>query len=292
VSNIIDKPMGYAYHLSMDKIETTDTATTSHYSDVLKRTGLTEKEAAVYETLLKNGQAGVNELTKEIPYKRGDLYNILYSLRDKGIIEQTIKNKKIQFRPMDPHKLKEYIVEQEQKYREADSLIDTVLPGLSEMFKMTTERPIVRVLEGYDGIKELYEDTLKVAKPINSFLEAAESDPKIWRWLRDHYVHRRVKAGIPAHVIVATDEDANSTDYLSHDVEELRETRVISKKLFPAKLEIQIYGNKVTFANYNKDDAMVGVIIDNINIAESMRGLFKLAWEGAVRPKPPDQSRP
>jgi len=143
----------------MDKIETTDTATTSHYSDVLKRTGLTEKEAAVYETLLKNGQAGVNELTKEIPYKRGDLYNILYSLRDKGIIEQTIKNKKIQFRPMDPHKLKEYIVEQEQKYREADSLIDTVLPGLSEMFKMTTERPIVRVLEGYDGIKE-YTKTL------------------------------------------------------------------------------------------------------------------------------------
>lgn len=270
----------------MEELDTTTTESgISHYGDVLKRAGLSEKEAVVYETLLASGQAGVNDLIKKIPYKRGDLYNILYSLRDKGIIEQTIKNKKIQFRPMDPHKLKEYIVEQEQKYREADSLIDSVLPGLSEMFKMTTERPVVRVLEGYDGIKELYEDTLKVAKPIDSFMEAAESDPKVWRWLRDHYVARRVKAGIPARVIVATEADTNTTDYLAHDATELRETRVVNKKLFPSKLEIQIYGNKVAFANYNKNDAIVGVIIDNKNIAESMRGLFRLAWEGAAKTK-------
>ncbi|MFA7253742.1 MAG: helix-turn-helix domain-containing protein [Patescibacteria group bacterium] len=253
----------------------------SKYQDVLSRAGLSEKEAIVYEVLLSSGQLGVRDLTPKTPYKRGDLYNILYSLRDKSVIEQTIKNKKIQFRPRDPYRLKEYIVDQEQKFREADSLIDSVLPGLSEMFKMTTERPVVRVMEGYEGIKELYEDTLKVGKPIDAFLEAAESDPKVWRWLRDHYVERRVKANIPARVIVSSGEDKNTADYLAHDKTELRETRVVKKSLFTCKLEIQIYGNKVSFCNYNKDDVLVAVIIDNKNIAESMRGLFELAWRGA-----------
>lgn len=264
----------------MDNIDTTKDTARSRYQDVLARAGLSDKEAVVYEALLKNGQSGIVDLIKKAPYKRGDLYNILYSLRDKGIIEQTIKDKKTQFRPKDPYMLKEYIVEQEQKYREADSLIDSVLPGLSEMFKMTTERPVVRVMEGYEGIKEVYKDTLKVGRPIVSFLEAAESDPKVWRWLRDHYVGRRVNAKIPAKVIVSAGEDKNSADYLAHDTTELRETRVVKKSLFPCKLEIQIYGNKVSFANYNKGDVLVGVIIDNKNIAESMRGLFELAWQG------------
>ena len=267
----------------MDKTETIIEPTTSRYQGVLARTGLSDKEAIVYEALLKNGQSGILELLKNSPYKRGDLYNILYSLRDKGIIEQTIKNKKIQFRPMDPYKLKEYIVDQEQKYREADSLIDSIMPGLSEMFKLTTDRPVVRVMEGFEGTKELYLDTLKVGKPIYAFLEAAESDPKVWRWLRDYYAGKRVRANIPARVIVSSAEDKNTLDYLAHDDSELRETRVVNKNLFPCKLEIQIYGHKVSFANYNKGDTLVAVIIDNKNIAESMRGLFELAWRGAEK---------
>ena len=267
----------------MEEIDKQKEPSTSRYQDVLSRAGLDDKEAAIYETLLKNGQQGVLELSKKSPYKRGDLYNILYSLRDKGIVEQTIKDKKIQFRPRDPYRLKEYIVEQEQKYREADGLIDSVLPGLSEMFKMTTERPVVRVIGGLEGIKELYEDTLKVGKPIEAFLEASESEPRVWRWLRDSYVGRRVKAGIPARVIVSAGEDKNSADYLAHDATELRETRVVAKNLFPCKLEIQIYGNKVSFANYNKNDALIAVIIDNKNIADTMRGLFELAWKSAEK---------
>lgn len=255
---------------------------TARYQGVLNRAGLSEKEAFVYEALLKNGRLGVLELLREVPYKRGDLYNILYSLRDKGVVEQTIVDKKIKFQPMDPHRLKEYIVDQEQKFREADSLIDSIMPGLSEMFKMTTERPIVRVFEGVSGIKEIYEDTLKVGKPILAFLEASEADPKVWKWLRDRYVGERVKRNISAKVIVSSLEvDNKGKEYLLRDSKELRETRVVDKKIFPSKLEIQIYGSKVSFANYNKGDALVGVIIDNVNVSESMRGLFELAWRGA-----------
>lgn len=254
------------------------------YSGVLERAGLSTKEATVYEVLLKNGAQGIGELILKAPYKRGDLYNILYSLRDKGIIEQFSERGKIQFRALDPHKIKEHIIIEEQKYRDASMLIDSIMPGLSQYFKLTTDKPVVTVFDGYEGIKEIYEDTLRVRKPIASFLEARESDPRVWRWLRDHYVKKRVKAKIAARVILASDKvDQKSAEYVHDDKSELRETREVSKKIFSCKLEIQIYGDKVSFANYNKGDVLVGIIIDNKNIAESMRGLFELAWRSAKR---------
>ncbi|MEI8143508.1 MAG: hypothetical protein WCG48_02765 [Candidatus Berkelbacteria bacterium] len=186
------------------------------------------------------------------------------------------------FKANDPFVIKDYLIDQAQKYRDAENIFSSVLPSLSNMFKMTTEKPIVRVLEGFEGIKELYEDTLREKAPIVAFLEGAESDKRVWRWLRDQYVEKRKKANIFARVIVSKEiNDGDINEYTEKDKYELRETRIVNKKIFPSKLEIQIYGNKVSFANYNQNDVLVGVIIDNINIAESMRGLFELAWIAA-----------
>lgn len=249
------------------------------FSEVLEKAGLEEKEAVVYETLLKNGRMGAGEILKKIPYRRGDLYNILYSLRDKGIIEQTIISNRLHFSAQEPHKIKNFVAAEELRYRQADALLNSILPGLSELYKLNTARPIVRVYEGFEGIKEIYNDTLVEKKPILAFSEAKESDPQVWKWLRDYYVKRRVKGKIRARVILSAEKtDKKAEEYLADDKRELRQTRVVDKKLFPSRLEIQIYGNKVSFANYNKGDAIVGIIIDNALIAESMRGLFELGW--------------
>lgn len=256
----------------------------STYQDILTRSGLSPKEAIVYETLLQAGESGIKEIQQKTPYKKGDLYNILYSLRDRDFITTEEKDGKMSFKANDPFVIKEYLLDQSQKYRDADNIFTSILPSLSNMFKMTTEKPIVRVLEGLDGIKELYEDTLYENKPILAFLEAAESDKQVWRWLRDHYVARRKKAKIFARVIISKEsKDGNINEYIEQDKAELRETRVVDKSVFPSKLEVQIYGDKVSFANYNHNDALVGVIIDNKNIAESMRGLFELAWIAAEK---------
>ncbi|MEI6498582.1 MAG: helix-turn-helix domain-containing protein [bacterium] len=255
---------------------------TNNYSDILTRSGLTAKEASVYEILLQTGEIGMKGLLEKTPYKKGDLYNILYALRDKNFVESIEKDKKLSFKANDPYMIKDYLIDQAQRFRDAENIFSSVLPYLSDMFKMTTEKPIVRVLEGFDGIKELYEDTLRENSPIMAFLEGAESDKRVWRWLRDHYVEKRKKAHIYARVIVSREiNDGGINEYTEKDKNELRETRIVNKKIFPSKLEIQIYGNKVSFANYNRNDALVGVIIDNKNIAESMRGLFELAWLGA-----------
>lgn len=264
-----------------DKIETNKKD--QRYLSVLERAGLNQNEAQVYEILLNRGQLGIAKIGELMPeIKRTNLYSVLYSLRDKELIEQTISGGKINFRPLDPNQIKRHVSDQKVKYSEAENLIDSILPNLSEKFKMTTEKPVVRVYEGVGGIKELYKDTIKVGKPILSFLTSYEADPQIWSWLREHYIKDRINAKIFAKVIVSKDKkDIKSKEYLEKDKLELRETKAVDHDLFPCELEIQIYGNKVSFANYNKEDALVGVIIDNKKITNSMRGLFNLAWKAA-----------
>lgn len=254
------------------------------YIDILKKVGLTGKEAVVYESLLKTGETGVRALTRSTPYRRGDIYNILYSLRDKGIVQQTIKGKKINFRPNDPVLIENYLQSEQDRLREAKQLIGSITPALEEMFKLTTERPIVRVYEGESGIKELYRDTLKETKTIHAFLNLSEADWGIYRWLREEYVKKRKSTGIRAKVVISAGEgDKKAREYIASDESELRETRVVSYDQFPAYLEIQVYGNKVSFANYKKGEALVGVVIDNQQIAKTMESLFFLAWNSAKK---------
>jgi len=249
------------------------------YIDVLTKSGLNDKEAKVYEELLKSGQTGIGTLLSKVSYKRGDLYNILYSLRDKGLIQQDEIRGRIHFRPNDPNQILRYVSDQSVKFQQAENLMQSAMPYLSDLYRMTTDRPIVRVYEGFAGIKEMYEDTLIVKSPIDAFLTLSEANPKVHEWLRNNYAKRRVQTGIPARVIVSsTSEDMANREYVAKDSAELRETRVVDKQYFPCDLEIQIYGTKVSYINYNKADVLGGVIIDNPFVTESMRGLFNLGW--------------
>ena len=253
-----------------------------NFADILEKAGLTGKEAVIYEALLKSGEVGIREVAGSAPYKRGDVYNILYSLRDKGLVQQNIRGNKISFRPNDPKLLENYLQSEQDRLREAKSVIGSITPALEEMYKMTTERPVVRVYEGVTGIKEIYEDTLKVKKTTNAFLNLSEADDEVYGWLRRSYSKRRKDAGIRARVIVsAKKDDPKTKEYIEADEEELRQTRTVNFDMFPAYLEVQVYGDKVSFANYKKGEALVGVIIENEYIAKTMESMFFLSWNSA-----------
>lgn len=262
----------------MSELEKTETK--YKYLDILEKSGLSEKEAKLYELLLTHGQMGVHDLVKYEPtLKRTSMYAVLYAIRDHNLIAQTIKGKKIQFKVTDPAYIKSFIHDQQSSLTQADNLIDAVLPDLSNLLKLTTEKPIVRVYEGIEGIKTIYDDTLKEGKEICSFLGLYESHPQILRWLRDHYVKKRVSKKIFAKVLLAVSSDRETESYVERGGEEFRETRIISKEKFPARLEFQVYGHKVSFANHNIKNAPVGIIIENKYIADTMRSLFNLGWD-------------
>ena len=129
------------------------------YSTIFKRAGLNDNEAIVYETLLNRGQSGIAELQYLLPdIKRTNLYSVLYSLRDQGIVEQTIKNKKINFKAGHPENLYELISQSEINLSIAKREVSAVLPDLKSLYNLTTSKPLVRYYEGIEGIEKVYRE--------------------------------------------------------------------------------------------------------------------------------------
>lgn len=166
-----------------------------------------------------------------------------------------------------------------QDYERARSDLRGLLPEMVSSYLLSVERPVVSTFEGVKGLKEVYEDTLREKQPVYAVLTTAEVEPELFEWLTKTYTKKRAELGIEAKVIVASGEW--STQYVKRDETELRETRLVSKTEFPVQHEVDIYGNKVAFINYKKGDALIAVVINHPQIAQTMKAWFDLAWIGA-----------
>lgn len=252
--------------------------------ELLEKIGLNKGEAEIYNILLENGEKKPRELLKLTEnLTRTNIYKILNSLASKGLAEKKEKGKVLFFAPLDPYRLLSVLDQRKKSISEAQTMLSSVLPLMLESFKETTEKPLVRVYQGFEGIKKVYNDTLQTREPILSYLGLYDSHPEALLWLKKYYVRERIKKKISAKVIVSVPKemDKETADYLKRNDNEMRQTKIVSNTSYPAKMEIQVYGDKVSFANHNKSDAMIGVIIESKIIADTVRGMLSALWDRA-----------
>lgn len=245
----------------------------------LETLGLTKKEADVYELLLKLGEVPAGQIIKESKLKRATVYKVLGSLEEKGLVTKKDVEKIIHFRPESPTQLTELAERQYKNLERAKDSLQTVIPELLSSYTLAVEKPIVTTFEGVEGLKKIYLDTLKEGKPIYAVLQTAEVNEELYQWLIKSYAKQRTKLGITAKVIIASGKW--SEEYQKTDKKELRETILVPSEKFPFKHEVDIYGDKVAFINYKKGEALIGIIIKNKAIAETMKAWFDLAWAGS-----------
>lgn len=240
---------------------------------------LTEKESTLYSLLLQHGELPVHSIISLSRLKRPTAYKALYELEKKGLAQHRTHHKKIHFRPASPTELSQLM---KQKYDQAHAEqleLQSLLPQLTQLFLTSVEKPVVSTFQGVDGLKHIYEDTLKVGQPIYAALTTDDVEPELFKWITRTYTKKRIQANIPVHVLVASGGWAE--EYVKRDTKELRETRLVPKSTFPFQHEIDIYGDKVAFINFRKGGSLVGIVIHHPQIARSMQALWSLAWQGA-----------
>lgn len=245
----------------------------------LKKTILSQNEADLYELLLNIGESNAANIIKKSGLKRATVYKTLYALEAKKLITSFKKNKKIHFKPQSPDNLLNLTEEKLANLNTTKNDLLAILPDLKTNYLLSTEKPIVSTFEGLKGLKNIYLDTLKEKKGIFAVLQTAEVDKELYDWLTNSYSFRRAQLQIPAKVIISSGKW--SAEYIEENSKFLRETRLVSDKLFPFKHEVDIYGDKVAFINYKKGEALLGIIIHHPQIASTMKAFFDLAWIGA-----------
>src|SRR3989338_86381 len=244
----------------------------------LETIGLTQKEAEIYELLLKTGEVPAHTIIKESKLKRATVYKVLYSLEKKGLVTKFEKNKIINFRPNPPAKLLEIAEGQYKTLDRARANLQILLPELTSSYIASVEKPIVTVYEGEEGIKKANLSVLAEKKEILAYLVInKEIDRKMDKFWKKYYAIRK-KEKIPVRSITSNTKEGK--EYKNRDKKELRETKLVPADKFPLTIEKNIVGNKVAFFS-NLEGKLIATIVENKAIADSEKAVFELAWKQA-----------
>ncbi len=245
----------------------------------LQEVGFNEREAKVYIAALELGQATVQEISKRAGVKRITTHVIIDKFIQEGLLKEIIVGKRRRVVANPPERFLQKILEKEIFIKRQADEFRGLIPYLSSIYNYASGKPRVKYYEGMEGLKFVYQDTIKKPK-INmySFLSVDDFDKEMLGWIKKEYVPRRIEKQIKAYVVVPNTELGKK--YHKEDQKKLRESVLIPKKDFPFKLEVIMYDNKVAIVS-NKSKNMFALIIESEEVYNTFRSIFKLAWMAA-----------
>ena len=120
-------------------------------NQILQNNGLSERESAVYLSLLKLGEASAYQIGNDVGYNRPTVYTTLEKLREKNLILKRTHSGTQLFTAKDPNT---YVDQLKQNVLE----IESILPQLMTL-AATTQTSDVLYFEGRDG----YQHAVKIS---------------------------------------------------------------------------------------------------------------------------------
>lgn len=242
----------------------------------LKNLGLSEKEAKVYVATLELGSATAQEIAKKSGVNRATAYFVLKQLMALGLVSETEENKKTKFIAEHPERLTVLLKKKEEEIKSSEKLLVDVLPKLQSIYNRSGNKPVIRYYEGIEGPRFMRRDLLKRVKndSIYCFYNAdlvknifSDEENKIFR---NHKTQQNIKT-----ITIYSAKNPIGDEY--DNVERI----YIKNKDYKLEADLTLYGDTVEIAKiYRKDKAGV-VIIEDKEIANTLRSLFLLAYKGA-----------
>lgn len=243
--------------------------------DILKKAGLSETQALVYNCLLKNGAMTPTELASQTGQSRENCYMITKKLVELGLIEQTT-DKKAKYRVLNPSSL-EVLVEKRRKIMaKNEKYVKENLSSLLDIFYANNEMPGSRTLEGIEGIKEVYRDNLRVKKDLYFLRTRADEilgHDNVESFMHD-YRNQRALLNIHTYGLTPVDKYAIKNFKTGRDEATLFHRIWMPDDDYTAPVEIQAYGNKVALIAFG--ETQMATIITSPVIAEAIRQILKI----------------
>jgi len=247
--------------------------------EITKQLGLKDKEAVLYGACLELGPSKIKDLASFTEINRGTLYDVARSLFKKGLLSSTQKKNITFFVANNP---KSYI---KQVERQIDSA-KKVLPEIELLLNSSSYRPKIRYFEGKDGIKAVYEETLKCKSKMIYCLASAKDmlDTVGADFMRD-FTKRRARKNIKMKSLNDPNGEVNDNqvNHSTHtDQSLLREAKIGPNSLrIPGMVEI--YDNQVVMMSTKKEN--FGFIIESEEFASMMKQIYEILWSQSVDDK-------
>jgi HTH-type transcriptional regulator, sugar sensing transcriptional regulator len=243
--------------------------------NILAQVGLSDKEALVYESLLKLGKIPVSNLVASLSQKRSTVYSVLEELIKKGLVEKDQSEAVDKFRAKHPYSLKQYIETQVEQIKKADSQLEAVLPSYISLYHQAQNQPGIKFYEGKEGMNQVLNDSLTSKTEILTYVDI-EAIMKFIPDINAQYVKKREKLGIKKRGIIIDTPAARK--YLANYDTQVTDSKLITAAATPAKTIMQIYDNKISYITLT-DENMIGLIVSDKNIYQMHKSLFEFSWK-------------
>ena len=235
----------------------------------LQQLGLTKIESKVYYTLLGLGPAKATTLITETELHKATVYETLRMLMKKGLVNFTTKEKVKYYEAADPSYLLHLVEEEKEKVREKEGLAASLIKELKKIKESVGRREIVRVYQGKEGAKLVFEDILAY-KNYLSFSSQGEMEQVLGSYYYQ-FQNRKKKLRIKDYVIVSkSDKDKKFVKSIYGRV------RLLPVEFFSPTTTI-IYGNKVAIFIWAQNPTTI--LIDNKEIVKNYSNYFRILWK-------------
>lgn len=251
----------------------------------LKLSGLSDKEALIYTSILKSGGSFPSKISEDTKLNRSTVYKVLGTMSIKGLVSEIEKRKKFFYQVGSPKNLERYVNSKITIAKREREHLQTILPKIEGLFTSVPNKPIVRFYEGEDDVLSVYEDHVNTNEKYEmlAFSNTADLMQFIPEDFRDDYIKKKAKLGITTRAILPDSEvdlKYNETFYTKFPKTIWPKIKHVSRKIFPFKSDLTIYGkNKVSIINFNAPQ-FAGTVIEDQIIHDLMVMIFELSWKG------------
>lgn len=230
--------------------------------------GLTGIEADLYLYLLENGDSPVNEIASETTIGRTNIYEYAKSLKEKGLVTDYERSKKIFYHAESPSVLNKKV---EKIHDDAEALENTyksIFPKLEDYYIKNSHFTPVKRYIGDEGFR-------KVMNMI--YLEGADNDLCIILSNLDLYEppEPRYRSSIQNRRLIShifANKKQITEDFLKRDERELRKTHILE---FEIKEDIIIFENLCFIGDFNKNNFKM-TCIENPSLAMLLKCLLDI----------------
>ncbi|QQS21147.1 MAG: hypothetical protein IPL87_01280 [Candidatus Moraniibacteriota bacterium] len=236
--------------------------------------GLNEKEAKVYLASLELGQATVQKIAAKADIKRPTTYFIIENLMERGLISSYYQGKKQFFVAEMPERILDLIAKERKDLELREEQFKRLLPELQSINNRNKDKPVVKYYEGKDGILTMTVEQMKLSKgqKLYNIFSRDVIEQEIEEDILKNIRKGRLENRITAKTIYVREKGDLA------GVENAEMIRVSGKDL-PITCDIAFYEDKVRIASFK--NRMMGVVIEDREIAQSFRAIFEFAWKWA-----------
>lgn len=242
----------------------------NRYVEILKEIGLTEHESAVYFTMVSLGPSPILKIARASEVKRTTIYYVMDSLKEKGLARVDLKGFKSLYTAESPEKLENILESRKNKFKQH-------LNDFLAIYNKGGDETLIKIYEGLEATKEIYNRLLRDIKPGEDYLiiagmkKAYDLDKAFYDDLRE----RRAKLPIKVRILLADPENEESQKFLKFQ----RNFNLRAKALPPqTKLTTNLVITPQRVLIHQLEMPIMAIVIENKSTIKMHQELFEVMW--------------